>query len=297
MNSTQTSKVATIVLIKGNPTELLTGSLKDKNIVLHNSNDTFENANDKAFNESKFFGTVCVSLSSDNVAFSDAETLVTKKGALSIVYTFGTRMKLKVNELTFVVVADDKTGVLCDWAVKNKVEIVTVDEFKEYVCEPNKVNVDLNKVKVDLNKVNVDLKVTCGLMCRSLNVQEKEPIIGHRTCAFGVSLDEANKLKEDNGEHIKQTYDGCNIALTIDGKNGGSVIAIPQLGSTAHITNNTTIRSVLSGPVVEKYNDGVMQFMLSEIDPKVKQDKNITIEKTADTKVEIFGWYTYAVDM
>lgn len=65
----------------------------------------------------------------------------------------------------------------------------------------------------------------------------------------------------------------------------------------SYITNNTTIRSVLSGPVVEKYNDGVMQFMLSEIDPKVKQDKNITIEKTADTKVEIFGWYTYAVDM
>lgn len=283
-----TTKIATIVLIKGDVTTTQLEILKNKNIILHRPEDTYENANDKSFNESKFFGDVCVSLHGNNIALPNAETYVNTKGNFGLVYTLGKRMKLPAKDIRFIVVCNtqiqaEKTNGLSGWILKNNAEIMNDDEFKECNIQPN--------------KVNVELKVTCGLMCRSLNAQEKEPVVGHRTCAFGVTLNEACKLKEDNNEHMTQTYDGCNIMLTVDGKPGGSVIAIGSLGSTAHVTNNTIIKSVLSGQVVEKYNNNVMQFKLSQIDPSTKQDKNITIEKTADTKVEITGWYVYAIDL
>ena len=140
-------------------------------------------------------------------------------------------------------------------------------------------------------QMNYPVKVTCGLTCKT-----DSGIYGHKTCAYGVTVDEANTIKSEYDKYIGNKYIGHNIIVNVNQKYGGSIIQIPELSKTTHVTNNTIIKSVLSGPILEKYNENILDFTLTDIDPSAKVNKSINILCDDDKlEVKIDGWYCYLI--
>lgn len=255
------------------PKQILELSQK-KGITFINKNDLLENANDASFNESKFMGIVALSIAQGKIIILDnAESFVTKKGSLSLNYHIAVRANN--TPVKYILICDNPTDSKIFKCVN---EVISIDQFENY-------NTAISKP--DMSKI----KVTCGLTGTAGTTS------GHITRAFNISFVDSELLKEHNSIYLQKTYLGINIGLTVNGKSGGSVIHIQDLGPTAHITNKTSIKAVLSGPIVEKYNDGVMEFQLKDIDPSAKQDLTIKIEKTEDLQVLVTGWYCYALEV
>lgn len=246
-----------------------------------------ETANDGSFFESKYCGSIALLIAQHvPILISEAEGLVAKKGGLTLPYHVKTRAAgtpcnyfLLVSELA--VDPDPKTdaGKLYGAVPKH----LTLKQFSEYDLSTFAVP------KVDMSQI----KVTCGYL--TTHVQDGVKVTGHMTRSFGKTFDESLLIKENDSHNLQKTFKGEIIGLTTSGKPGGSVIMVSDLGKTAHVTNNTSIKSVLSGPVVEKYQNGIMEFNLQDIDEKSKQATPIKIEKIGETEVLITGWYTYAI--
>lgn len=243
--------------------------LSKKGITYMSPTDFYESANDGSFNESKFMGSIALTVAQGKpIILSDIKNYITKKGnGLTLSYHIDKRAKISH---TFILITE--SNELDNLTIKK----ISLDEFEKYNTE---------QIKTDMSKI----KVTCGLLGTTGKTT------GHITRAFGISYDESNLLQENNAVHLNKVYSGTNIKLNVSGKEGGAVIMIADLGETAHITNNTSIRSVLSGPVLEKYNNKIMEFKLKDIDENAKQDLTIKLEKDDDVYVLITGWYCYAI--
>ncbi len=244
-----------------------------------------ETASNSQFNESKYMGTICLLISQGvNVVIQGAETLVTKKGAISVPYHISKRIGEKVS-CNYVFIQDenpinDKETKLLNWATTNA-NVMTVKQFLNL------------KIKSGPD-ISSNVRVTCGLL--TMHQQNDEVVTGHVTRKFGITVQEANVTHENNAQHIGKIYKGDIIELTVDNKPGGTIIFIDSLGETSHVTNNTIIRSALSGLVLEKYLDGAMEFTLTSIDPNAKQDRRIKVAKIGEVDVNVTGWYTYAIE-
>lgn len=277
------SKVQIFLLQKPITDEII-GLLQNKKITYLDRKDYFESANDTTFNESKFMGTFALKVAlGQSVILTEPETFITKKGGLSLSYHIGTRANNIPHQ--FILISDKDIKDSNNDKSQDKIrkcvhEVITFEQFEKY-----NVNEVKTEIETELNKI----KVTCGLLAKAGNVT------GHITRAFGISYDESKIIEENNAIHFDKIYSGHNIKLTVNGKEGGSVISIPSLGKLAHITNNTVIRSVLSGPVLEKYENDIFEFGLKDIDKAAKQDLPIKLEKGDKMDVLISGWYCYAI--
>jgi hypothetical protein len=254
----------------------------EKNIRLMSRTDFVETANDKSLTESKFMGTIALFAALKKPIFlPNAEEFVTKKGGLSLSYLMSTRAKGVTYE--FILVTDlDPQNSKDDKLFSCVSKHITLKEFSEYVL-PTNVPIDLSNIKV-----------TCGLLTD--HVQDEKVVTGHMTRGYGITYDESLVIEENNASHLQKTYNGTIIKLTLNkDKDGGSIVMVSDLGATAHITNNTGIKAMLSGPVLEKYNDGIMEFHLQDIDKTAKQNLDIRVEKAGKTEVLVTRFYVYAI--
>ncbi|AYV78298.1 MAG: hypothetical protein Edafosvirus9_12 [Edafosvirus sp.] len=298
-----------IILIQGNSTTELTNKLNGKKITIVDLKTFYENASDQSFNESKFFGTICILVADGKiVAITNAQEYVSSKGNLSLLYALTTRIKGTSNSnYQFVSIFQPEyiNGLTTKEEIKNtatneskkggnkKNEPVNKNDMFYKWSEKNSTIVPFDKLDSHEFKENQpiksELKVTCGLLCNyeTLNSGPHRTIAygppegpitimpnytttyGHRTIAYGVSCEEAKKLEEENKSYIGKKYDSKLISLTVNEKAGGHVVVIPELGVTAHVTVNTVIQSSLSGPIVEKLNSNTLEFKLSDINPKL----------------------------
>lgn len=288
---------STIFLIQGDSTDDLNKKMEDSKIIIFDYRKTFENASDKIFNESKFFGMICLSVAQGNlVAIINSQDYITKKGNLSIFHALISRIPgTTSNNYNFIIIAEkdyskDKqkleeknpTNMLYIWGDKYA-KIISPDEFLGLTITPN-------------IPFKSDIKVTCGLIGKFID-NDSNIICGHITRAFNISLEEALKLEEDNKFHVGKKYNGNNISLMVENKKGGNVMMIKDLGETAHITLNTTIKSSLSGQILEKYNNKILEFNIQDIDHSIKLPKNIIINHSHDALIEITGWYIYNIEV
>lgn len=289
--------VHTIILTPGATTVEFAEACDKKKLFIFEKDLTKETASDDTFNGSKYFGTVCQVVSSGKaVVVPDAADNLTKKGDLMLLHHLTSRIPGTTRaSYSFVLVTDDnvekankksKEGQLYEWAKKNA-KLMT---FKEFTETDFPTNVTIEKP--------YDVKVTCGLLTSHM---QDGAVTGHMTRGFGLSVQDAELAQENNNGHVGKTYKGEIIKLTInDGKSGdkdgGSIVMIPEVGPVAHITNNTEIKSALSGPVLEKYNSKVMEFDLLEIDPTTKRNMKLKVEKVGETDVTVTGWYSYAIE-
>jgi len=289
--------IHTIILTPGPTTVEFAAACDQKKLFIFDKDVTKETASDDAFNGSKFFGTVCQMVSEGKtVAITDAADNLTKKGDLMLQHNLTSRVPgtSKAN-YSFILVTDDnvekankksKEGQLYEWAKKNA-KVMTIEEFTKTEF-PTNVSVDKP----------YDVKVTCGLLTSHM---QDGAVTGHMTKGFGFTIPDAELAQENNHDHVGKTYKGEIIKLTVnDGKSGdkdgGSIIMVPDVGPISHITNNTEIKSALSGPVLEKYNNKVMEFDLVEIDPTTKRNLKLKVEKVGETDVTVTGWYSYAIE-
>jgi hypothetical protein len=243
-----------------------------------------ETASDKSFNISKYAGTICYVISQGKpIQISDAHEMISKKGQLTLPYEITTRVGKIPCQFIFIEDEEpenDDERALKKWASLNA-KVISVNDFAEYPFQTDKYS------------IVPDVRVTCGLCTR--HMQNGVNVTGHVTRKFGVSSADAKIELENNAMHMGKIFKGEIIELTVDGKPGGTIIMIPELGNTSHVTNNTTIRSALSGPVLEKYNNGIMEFTLKDIDANAKQNPNLKVAKIGETDVEISNWYVYCI--
>ena len=262
--------------------------LKEKGITCITKSSLSETANDQAFLESKYMGTLALLLAQGKPFLIDnAVDLITKKGGLSLSFHFSKRAPnipykfILVNNLDKDPEPKSKEAQLLEnIPVENRLTFEQLSKFDL---------TDICKMKFDTSKI----KVTCGFLTH--HRQGEKEFTGHMTRGFGKSIEEAAMLEENNSNILGKNYKATVIKVVTGDKDGGSVVMVPDLGTTAHITNNTTIKSVLSGPVVEKYCANIFEFDLKDIDATAKQQITIKLNKLQDTEVLIQGWYVYAV--
>jgi hypothetical protein len=253
----------------------------------------FENCSDGSFNDSKFMGTFAMSVFKGGAhpVIPFAEDTISPKGTSSLIYALTSRLKgTSPKDYVFKLVHPDsydpesgsiKEQNLFRWSKANG-SVMTETEFNSLDLKPNP-------------PFSIPVKVTCGLVCQYQ--KNGRTMTGHKTIAFGIGMDEADKLKQEYDDHIGKVHKGEEISLFVNEKQGGSVVKIQSLGDTAHLTVNTDIKSVLSGPLLEKYNANVQDFKLSQIDPNAKTDKNLRIAKEKDDfDVTVTSWYSYLVE-
>ena len=295
-------KLITIVLIHGeNIDPLVTKKLQENNVTIMDQRNTWENASESGLNDSKFCGMLSVeALLGKNLAIVNAETFMNKKNNLSFVSTLVSRIKgikLSLENFNFITIMqkdykyDEQKEIkkmeIADhffrWSLANS-EIMTVDNFLKYEITAG-------------TPIKGTIKVTCGLVGKTVKDTDETQIVGHKTVGYGIDLESSNVLFKEWQQHIGKSYDSNIVGLVVNEKEGGRIIHIPALGTTAHFTVNTSIKAFLSGAVLEKFNNSIFEFKLSEIDNTVKEDKDksIVIKKVADTVVEVTGWYVYAI--
>lgn len=285
--------VHSIILVPGPMTPELTILFNQKKIKILDRDMTKETASDKMFNENKYMGTLCLEVATGTtLAIPEAADYLTKKGGLSLSYHFATKIPgTSSANYSFILVYDTDTkdpdlktkeGQLLKWATENA-RVMTVSEFTTY-------NIPIPAAMTTPYKMSV----TCGRL--TTHKQNNVNVTGHSTCNYAITCDEAQLLQENNQIHMGKTYNGTIVKLSVDGKDGGIIIQISSLGDTVHITNNTTIKSSLSGPVLEKMNSNIMEFNLQDIDKTAKQNPRLKIEKVGETEVTITGWYCYAIE-
>lgn len=271
----------------GKLSEELKELVSKKAITVVDRDSCNENASDASFNESKWYGTICFLLAQGlPLLITDAQEMLSKKKELSLPYHIKTRLG-KLNHRFILVenvqpITTWKMDPLREW-MKTNAELMSAEEFGKYDLSANKP------------PVTQGIKVTCGLLSRHL--QDGKEVTGHITRGYGIDIDAADLSHENNGVHIGKTFKGEIIGLTVNGKPGGTIVMINELGDLSHVTNNTTIRSALSGPVLGKYTSNINEFTLQDVDPNAKQNSNLKVAKIGDTDVQIIGWYTYAVNL
>ena len=284
--------LATIVLIQGQIPEIFNSLINEKNLTIIDKQKLYESANGAPFNDSKFKGTICQEmLNGKNVVIPNAEEYVTKKGDLIFENTFTSRITgSKKENYNFVLVGEfDQNNKLFN-SIKKQADksgnarIMSFDEFiKSDISANNFASFDRSKVRV-----------TCGLLTKhTFNDTE---IMGHSTRDFNITLDDASQLEKNDSHLIRKIFNGEIVGLDVNSKPGGSIVRISELGETAHVTVNTTIKAALSRQVLEKYNSNTLTFNLQEIDTTSKQNPVINIQKLCNTTVEITGWYCYVID-
>lgn len=284
----------TIILVPGQLSDTFKMICQTKDLHIFDKNVTYESANEMLFNNSKFVGTLCYKVAEcQTLVLPNGEEFITKKGTLQLLYDLTTRIPSTKNEdYQFIIVTDvqepdpkTKEAQLIIWGKKNA-KVMTVKEFTDY---------DIPKT---ILPKQYELKVTSGLL--TTHKQNDSDITGHMTRNYNVSLSDSKSAYENNVIHIGQKYPGQIIKLVVDDgksvKDGGHIIMVKDLGETAHVTVKTSIKSALSGPVLEKYNSGIYEFNLQEIDPNNKQNPKIKISNIGPTDVLITGWYTYAFE-
>jgi len=276
---------ALIFLSFQHKTNQLSDLIADKKLVNFDRTHFKETASDKSFNLSKYAGSICHAISQGNpIMLSDAHEMISKKGQLSLTYDINTRIGKIPYKIIFVEDEEsenEQEKALRKWANSNT-EVISVKQFADYVLPT-----------AEQRHVVPDVKVTCGFCTR--HMQNDVEVIGHVTRKFGILAQDAEVEHENNAMYFNRAFKGEIIELTVDGKSGGTIIMIPELGAISHITNNTSIKSALSGPVLEKYNDGIIEFTLKDIDENAKQNPNLKVAKIGETDVQVTGWYTYCV--
>jgi len=284
----------TIILVPGQLAQSLKTVCESKNFLILDKKSTYESASENLFNGAKYDGIVCLKVAEGNtVVLPEAEDFVTKKGTLQLSYNLITRIPpTKYENYQFILVTDvnepepkSKEAQLVEWA-KKYAKIMSVKDFTAF-----------DVPKTTLSKP-YDLKVTSGLL--TTHKQNGSDVTGHMTRNYNVSVSDAKSAHENNAMYIGQKYTGQIIKLTIDDgkteKDGGHIIMIKDLGEVAHITYRSGIKAALSGSVLEKYNTGIYEFQLQEIDSSSKQNPKIKVSKVGDTEVFVSGWYTYALE-
>lgn len=252
-----------------------------------------ENANSLQLSVSKFAGTVgLLTRCGKNVILENAEQFVTKNKKFSL-----SNKMPKGNSVSYYILSpsdnnpDNFNKILCmklsGWKQITESEIY--DLF-----DPSNLN------QMDNTCVFAPVKVTSGLITKfSVNGIN---YTGHCTFSYGTEIDSYESLVNFKTD-LKQfygKYKGVVIDLNIDNnQNCGHVVYIPDICSEllprAHITVNTTIRSVLSGNIVEKYLEGNTDFTLKQIDNKSKTDNIINISSTTTCDITIDDYYIYII--
>lgn len=257
-------------------------------------------------------GSICVSVAlGKNILVTDASTLVTKKGGISLTYHLGKRCPKLPNGWEFVLVESiDQDRPTLEKLRTALVRCTRSEEIK--TCRLDQVEISsvpfLTEPTIDStpNSPN-EVRVTCGVLARHIRVAEGyyDEVNGHVTRAFGISLEESKVVEQEQVEAkiIGGTFTGRIFHLKVNGKYGGYIVSVPDLDNDtrkcSHITVNTTVKSSLSGPILEKYFDGKVEFRLGEVDEKAKGDQAmhvISIEKGEGTFVQVTGWYVYALE-
>lgn len=273
-----------VILIPGVPSVEVLEIFNTRNITYIDQLELRESASDKSFNDSKYFGTICSLIAQNKtIALSNATQLLTKKGSIMLAYYFTTRIPNVVPEdfKYFVVgtsgvkISDDKK--FNTWAEKGATyltpEQLSTQEFKS---------------------TTNTFFATCGFL--TSHIQNNAEVTGHCTRGYGVSYEDALALRLKYADSIKKDFSGDIYEITANGLKGGTIISIPSLDNLAHITNNTIIKSSLSGPVLAKFNANIFEFPLQDIDPTSKQNPIIKISKIGETSIITTGWYEYAVE-
>lgn len=264
-----------IVLCIGNPTLSIKTMYRN----------SYVEDNNEGYNDSKFYGSVCHEfLTNPAIAFPNADTLLTKKGALTFPYHMSTKLPNIV--FKYVLVCDKKKGDLKKNSSEEKLYNLCVSKgyniISSSLCDDFILS---NSIKSESG----NYLYTCGLNACFNNKKY------HCTRGYGITLQEQNELEKTNIIYQNKEYNGIVLNLTINNKPGGKVVYIPELGSTSHLTVNTTIKAMLSGPLIQKFLDNVTTLNLKDIDTTAKVDMPIIIEKEGDTKVLIVDWYQYII--
>ena len=278
-----------IFFVLGKLSDELTTITLNKGITIVDRDSFKETASDLQFNESKWYGTICFLLSRGcSLMITDVQEMLSKKSELSLLYHISVRLGIKNGYYRYILVDNVQPNTtwkmepMRNWIIKNG-ETMTAVDFEKY------------DISVEKPPIIHGIKVTCGLL--SKHIQNGDEVTGHITRAYGVTVDDAELMHENNATHIGKKYNGEIIELTVNDKQGGSIVMLNELGDLSHVTNNTTIRSALSGPVLGKYMNNIYEFKLNDIDEKVKQNSNLKVVKAGDTDVEIIGWYVYAINI
>lgn len=246
----------------------------------------------EAYNDSKFYGSICHECQSNPIIIiPNVLTLLTKKGSLPFNFHFSNR--LPSISFQYMLVCDKKKAdfkknsneeKLYNLSISSGYKIVSSEEFKEMYEELKKVHTPFSAPVA---------KYTCGLNAHYDN--NNQLITGHCTRGYGINSDTCKTLETENSIHYEKIYNGLTLDLTISNKPGGKVIYIPELGGTSHLTINTPIKAALSGPIVQKYLDNVFEFALKDIDSVAKVDQQIIVTKGTEVQVTIKDWYQYII--
>jgi hypothetical protein len=284
----------TIFLLPSGVTDIVQDTCTNKGIIILDKESFKESASNSLFNDSKFEGVVAQTVAtSPLVLIPNAHQFISKKGALTLKQCLSSRIPgTNKNSFKFMMIADTvyKKGSpeekLQCW-INNAANgsIITTKQFES-----------INTPTSDLPSYS--LKLTCGLLAKF-----NQTDVGHITRAFGITSDEEQVLEQTDASHINKVYNGELINLEIADektkvkKQGGQIMFVKELGKVSHITINTSIKSVLSGAVIEKYIGGITSFGLQEIDSVAKQNHIITVTKVdGEHPVTVTGWYSYALD-
>ena len=268
-----------------------------------------ENCNDHIFNKSKYVGLICKAICENkNIAIPSAGNFVDDKGIFTLERDMLSKLKA-TGRFNFILVTDlsNHNPNLCPKkqavinCINNSInaQIISFKQFKQW----NITNLQncSNGPRFSLENV----RFTCGFNIRyhhnSAKDDNSQVMIGHITRGFDISLPEAIECENSNKDKLLSSYNGTIIGIMMLNEKsnektyGGFVIHAPELGDTAHITVNTTLRNVLSENIVENYVNNKIVFELKSIDPNAKHNPTISIKKIGDKKFHVIDWYTYVV--
>lgn len=253
-------------------------TVHDDGIVTISKAKCHENASDQSFNDSKFFGTVCKMLAIGDpfVITSVDDTFVTKKGGMVLDYHISTRLGPK--KVSYHVLSAEKTNRFKEWAKKNGV-MTSIE--------------DLSGMKT--SSFNDEYRYTCGFL-----VKYGDGMTGHITRAFDVDWKYVCDEEESESARIGDVIDGEVVQIRIEEKNSGRIIHVPSLKNLKneypHITENTLIKSSLSGPVLQMLHlHDRTEFDMLELDPTAKKSLVLKLTTVSSVPVQISGWYSYVL--
>lgn len=254
-----------------------------------------ENANSDAYCDSKFFGSVCDEFMSNGVLiFPNAQSYLTKKGGIPFGFHFSTKLPNCI--IKFILVSNESKQSLKKGSPSEKLYNLAISSGYQVLSSEEFIALyETDYYKEFVPAICSEAKFTCGLNAVYDDKNLDKVICAHSTRGYGLNFDTVMTLKQDNENHFGQVYEGIVIDLLINNKSGGQVVYIPALSGTSHLTINTTIKAVLSGPIVQKFIDSEFEFNLQSIDPTAKVDSPIVISTKSTVQVVIIDWYQYLI--
>lgn len=276
--------------------EGLTKVLKSKGVIIVVPET--EDCSDMSLNDSKFMGSIAWHVSTGiPVAVPFGDKWMTKKGACRVASSIEYRLGCSREWIAYYLVKldGDKDGTsLVKWMAK----------FGTIIDEKQLLGELLREPLIGRNPLyEKEVLTTVGWMTEFID--DDKSMVGHCTGLYGISRIETLEWIAKNQEPVGQTYKGLIIGLTLvtedkNGdlvkKDGGRIVGIPDLGDTLHVTVKTEVKSSLSGPILQKFYDGVHEFKLLDVDPESKANPIVLVESVGETIVRIDGFYYYVVD-